>query len=128
MSKLLDEVKRAGVFYIATAEGDTPHVRPFGAIEEIDGKIYLVTGNTKAVFKQLTANPKVEFVGSYEDGSWIRVAGKVKRTSDIELKKKYLELRPTLQKIYKADDGVFEVLELENPVAEIHKGAEIIKL
>lgn len=24
--------------------------------------------------------------------------------------------------------GVFEVLELENPVAEIHKGAEIIKL
>ncbi|WP_296848864.1 hypothetical protein [Treponema sp.] len=35
MSKLLDEVKRAGVFYIATAEGDTPHVRPFGAIAEI---------------------------------------------------------------------------------------------
>ena len=128
MSKLVDEVKKAGVFYIATSENDTPHVRPFGAIEEIDGKIYLVTGNTKAVFKQLSANPKVEFVGSYEDGSWLRVWGKVKQTNDIELKKKYLELRPTLQKIYKADDGVFEVLELETPTAEIHRGSEIIKL
>ena len=49
MSKLLDEVKRAGVFYIATAEGDTPHVRPFGAIEEIDGKIYLESKSRIAV-------------------------------------------------------------------------------
>lgn len=128
MSKLLEEVKRAGVFYIATVDGDTPHVRPFGAIEEIDGKIYLVTGNKKDVFKQFIANPKVEFVGSYDDGSWIRVSGKVKRTSDIELKRKYLELRPTLQKIYSADDGIFEVFELADARGEIHSGAEITKI
>lgn len=65
MSKLLEEVKRAGVFYIATVDGDVPHVRPFGAIEEIDGKIYLVTGNNKAVFRQFIANPKVEFATSF---------------------------------------------------------------
>ena len=65
MSKLLEEVKRAGVFYIATVDGDVPHVRPFGAIEEIDGRIYLVTGNNKAVFRQFIANPKVEFATSF---------------------------------------------------------------
>lgn len=127
MSRLVDELKKAGVFYVATAENNIPHVRPFGAIEEINGKAYLVTGNTKAVFKQLESNPNVELSGLYEDGSWIRVSGKVTRTSGIELKEKYLELRPTLQKIYKADDGVFEVLELVDAQAEIHKGTEIIK-
>lgn len=128
MSKLLDLVKKAGVFYIASVDGDTPHVRPFGAIEEIDGKIYLVTGNKKEVFKQFVANPKIEFAGSFEDGSWIRVSGTVKRTFDTELKQKYLEARPSLQKIYKADDGIFEVFELVNPKAEIHKGKEIVKV
>ncbi|WP_407425979.1 pyridoxamine 5'-phosphate oxidase family protein [Treponema sp.] len=128
MSKLLDEVKKAGVFYIATADGNTPHVRPFGAIEEINGKIYLVTGNKKDVFRQFVANPKVEFVGSYDDGSWIRVSGNVKRTFDVELKKKYLELRPTLQKIYSADDGIFEVFELADAKGEIHSGAEVTKI
>lgn len=128
MSKLLEEVKRAGVFYIATVDGDVPHVRPFGAIEEIDGKIYLVTGNNKAVFRQLIANPKVEFVGSFEDSSWIRVSGKVRRTDDIKIKEKYLEIRPSLQKKYKADDGVFEVFELVEPVGYIYSGANITKI
>ena len=128
MSKLLEEVKRAGVFYIATVDGDVPHVRPFGAIEEIDGRIYLVTGNNKAVFRQLIANPKVEFVGSFEDSSWIRVSGKVRRTDDIKIKEKYLEIRPSLQKKYKADDGVFEVFELVEPVGYIYSGANITKI
>ena len=128
MSKLLEEVKRAGVFYIATVDGDVPHVRPFGAIEEIDGKIYLVTGNNKAVFRQLIANPKVEFAGSFEDSSWIRVSGKVRRTDDIKIKEKYLEIRPSLQKKYKADDGVFEVFELVEPVGYIYSGANITKI
>ena len=128
MSKLLEEVKRAGVFYIATVDGDVPHVRPFGVIEEIDGRIYLVTGNNKAVFRQLIANPKVEFVGSFEDSSWIRVSGKVRRTDDIKIKEKYLEIRPSLQKKYKADDGVFEVFELVEPVGYIYSGANITKI
>ena len=128
MSKLLEEVKRAGVFYIATVDGDVPHVRPFGAIEEIDGRIYLVTGNNKAVFRQFIANPKVEFAGTFEDSSWIRVAGKVRRTDDIKIKEKYLEIRPSLQKKYKADDGVFEVFELVEPVGYIYNGTNITKI
>ena len=128
MSKLLDSIKKAGVFFVATADGDEPHVRPFGAVEEIDGKIYLVTGNKKAVFRQFIANPKIEFAGIYEDGSWIRVSGRVRRTDDIKLKEKYLELRPTLQKIYKADDGIFEVFELVEPIGYIYSGTNVTKI
>ena len=34
-------------FYLATVEGDQPHVRPFGAVCEFEGKLYIVTNNKK---------------------------------------------------------------------------------
>ena len=128
MSKLFESIKKAGVFYIATVDKDQPHVRPFGAIEEISGKIYIVTGNTKAVFRQFIANPKVEFAGLYPDGSWIRVSAQVKRTDSQSLKEQFLELSPNLKKIYKADDGIFEVFELEEPVGYIYNGSNAVKI
>ena len=46
----LDE---AQVYYLATAEGDQPRVRPFGAVSEINGSAYICTNNTKPVYRQL---------------------------------------------------------------------------
>ncbi len=34
-------------FYLATVEGDQPHVRPFGAVCEFEGKLCIVTNNKK---------------------------------------------------------------------------------
>ena len=77
--------------------------------------------NQKAFFKQISANPKVESVASFEDHSWLRVTGtlSVPRCQK-KLQETYLSIRTSLQKIYKAGDGIFEVLELKNPVAELH--------
>ena len=43
-----------------------------------EGRLYLQTGNVKPVFKQMTANPKIELCTMGKDGtSWLRVAADV---------------------------------------------------
>ena len=50
----------AGNFYIATTEGDQPHVRPFDNAVVYEDKLYIGTNNTKKVYEQIKKNPKVE--------------------------------------------------------------------
>lgn len=57
----------SGVYYIATTDGDQPHVRPFDGAVVFDGKIYIGTVRTKDVFKQIEKNPKIE-IFSMESG------------------------------------------------------------
>ena len=62
MKKALEFLQESGTFYLATTEGDQPRVRPFGAVFEYEGKLYIVTNNTKKCFKQMLENPKVEIL------------------------------------------------------------------
>ena len=43
MEKVYEFLKNAGVYYIATVDGDQPHVRPFGTINIFEGKLYVQT-------------------------------------------------------------------------------------
>ena len=47
MKKAYDFLKACGVFYLATADGDQPRVRPFGAVAVFEERLYLITGNGK---------------------------------------------------------------------------------
>ena len=60
MNEVYEFLKQCGAYYLATAEGDQPRVRPFGTVDLFDGKIYIQTGKVKAVAKQLKSNSKVE--------------------------------------------------------------------
>ncbi len=73
MKRVYDFLKKAGVYYLATVEGDQPRVRPFGTVNEFDGKLYIQTGKVKPVSLQLAANPKAE-ICAFCEGAWIRVA------------------------------------------------------
>ena len=57
----------SGVFYIATTDGDQPHVRPFDGAVDFEGFVYIGTNRKKDVFKQFEKNPKVE-IFSMENG------------------------------------------------------------
>ena len=46
-------IRDAGVYFIATEDGDQPQVRPFNSAEIIDGELYLLTGKKKDVFDQM---------------------------------------------------------------------------
>ena len=66
-------LKEAGVYYLATVDGDQPRVRPFGTVDLFEDKLYIQTGKVKAVARQMKANPKVEISAMAQDGRWIRV-------------------------------------------------------
>ena len=60
MQEVQAYLKECGAFFIATADGDQPHVRPFGVSEIIDGRLYIMTGKVKDVYKQMAKNGKFE--------------------------------------------------------------------
>ena len=76
IKKVCDFLDEAQTYYLATAEGDQPRVRPFGTALLYDGKLYIQTGKVKAVSKQIAANPKVE-ICAFKDGKWLRLAGEL---------------------------------------------------
>ena len=117
MSKILEELKNVRTFYVATAEANgQPRVRPFGAVAEFEGKIYICTNNTKACYKQMIENPLTELCGMAPDGTWIRVTGKLVRDDRDEAREAMLQANEGLRGMYHIGDGIFEVLYLEDPV------------
>ena len=114
MNRIVEELKKAGVFYIATVEGDQPRVRPFGAVSEIDGCAYICTNNTKPVYQQLQANPKTEISAMLPGGEWLRISGNLVRDDRDEAREAMLKDNPSLGAMYHVGDGIFEVLRLEN--------------
>ncbi|WP_028235200.1 pyridoxamine 5'-phosphate oxidase family protein [Pseudobutyrivibrio sp. MD2005] len=116
MERVEKFLKEAGTYYLATVEGDQPRVRPFGTAHIIDGKLYIQTGKSKDVSKQIHNNPKVE-VCAFKDGKWLRVAGELVSDDRREVKQAMLDAYPSLQSMYSADDDNTEVLYFKNAVA-----------
>jgi uncharacterized pyridoxamine 5'-phosphate oxidase family protein len=119
MEEILKFLQDAKVFYLATAEGDQPRVRPMGFVMVYKNRLYFCTNNTKKMYQQMKANPKVEFCASGEGGKWLRICGKIAFDNERESKEKALESSPNLQRMYKADDGIFTLFYLENGEATI---------
>ena len=116
MDKVLKFLKDAETYYLATVEGDQPKVRPFGTAHVFEGKLYIQTGKVKDVSKQLHQNPKAE-ICAFKNGEWLRVSGKLIEDDRNEARQSMLDAYPSLQKMYKADDGNTEVLYFENATA-----------
>ena len=130
MEEVFDFLKKCGTFYIATEEGDQPRVRPFGAVNIFENKLYIQTGKVKNVSKQMEINPNVEICGAL-DGRWIRLSGKVVRDDRREAKISMLDSNPVLKNMYSADDDNTEVLYFKDAVATFYSFTEepkIIKL
>jgi uncharacterized pyridoxamine 5'-phosphate oxidase family protein len=120
MSKIVDLLKEAGVFYVATVDGDQPRVRPFGAVIEFQGHPYFCMNNKKNVFNQLLINPKTEICAMLPDRRWIRVVGTFVRDDNDAARAAMLESIPDLKNMYRVGDGLFEVFYLDHPVATVY--------
>ena len=66
----------AGVFWLATANGNQPKCRPLGLHLDLDGKFLFTVGDFKEVYRQLKANPLVEIVAINKQNDWLRLTGK----------------------------------------------------
>ncbi len=116
MKEVYDFLKAAETYYLATVDGDQPRVRPFGTADIFEDKLYIQTGKSKDVSKQIQANPKVE-VCAFKDGKWLRVAGKLVRDDRFEAKAHMLDAHPSLKAMYSAEDDNTEVLYFEDATA-----------
>ena len=118
IEKVCKFLEECGVYYLATAEGDQPRVRPFGTVMVYEGKLYIQTGKVKPVSHQLAANPKAEICG-FKDGKWIRVSGALVNDDRVEAKTAMLDKYPTLKGMYSAEDDNTQVLYFKNGEAVI---------
>ena len=116
MEKVYKFLKDAGVYYLATVEGDQPRVRPFGTANIFDGKLYIQTGKAKPCSRQILDNPKVE-ISAFHQGIWVRIAGELVEDDRIEAKKSMLDAYPNLRGMYDENDGNTQVFYFRNAVA-----------
>ncbi len=116
MKRVCEFLKEAGVYYLATVEGDQPRVRPFGTAHIFEDKLYIQTGKVKPVSKQIAANPKAELC-AFKDGTWVRIQCELVEDDRVEARKSMLDAYSDLRRMYDENDGNTQVLYLKNAVA-----------
>ncbi len=129
MERVEKFLKEAGTYYLATVDGDQPRVRPFGTVNNFEGKLYIQTGKSKDVSKQLHANPKAE-ICAFKDGDWIRIACELIEDDRREARASMLDAYPNLRGMYSEDDGNTEVFYMKDATATIAsftKAPEVIR-
>lgn len=127
MKEVYEFLKNSKVFYLATIDNDKPRVRPFGAINIYNDKLYIQTGKMKSVSKQMSVNPNVE-ICAMNNGKWIRIEAKVVSDDSLEAKISMLDNNPELKSMYSAEDSNTEVLYLKDAKATIYSFTESPKI
>lgn len=101
MSKAYDFLKQCGSFFVLTINGDSPAGRPFGAVMEVDGDLYLATNNFNQAHKQMRANPNVQIVAQKPNSrEWIRITGLATECHDQNLTAQMFAECPILSRHY----------------------------
>ncbi len=88
--------------YMATADGDQPHVRGMLMWYADKTGLYYNTGASKDLYRQMKANQKVEvcfFDPKSKGMNQMRVTGQVEFISDMKIREKLVEARPFLKQM-----------------------------
>lgn len=109
-------LKGAQTYYLATVDKDQPRVRPFGTATLFEDKIYVLTGKSKDVSKQLLNNAKFEISTMDTTGRWIRISGKLIEDNRVEVHEALLNDYPHLKNAYTVggDNTNALYMEIEN--------------
>jgi pyridoxamine 5'-phosphate oxidase len=90
--EILAFINKNPIAFMATAEGNKPHVRAMGTYSADETGIIFSMQTPKDVYKQLVNNPETE-ICYYADGLQVRVAGKMQEIKDQAVKEKITEKR-----------------------------------
>lgn len=119
MQEVYDFLKKCGTYYLATTEGNQPRVRPFGTVDVFEGRLYFQTGKVKKVSAQIQKNSKIELCAAQGD-DWLRVEATAVEDDRVEARQHMLDAYPSLQQMYKADDGNTQVFWLKDATATFY--------
>lgn len=116
MEEVLKFLQDCKVYFLATVDGDQPHVRPFGTYIIFEDKLYIQTGRAKDVAKQIATNPKAE-ICAFNGSEWIRIAATLVDDDRVEPKKAMLDANPSLRRMYDENDSNTVVYFLKDATA-----------
>ena len=126
VEKVIEFLDKAKVFYFLTTDGDQPRGRPFGFKILFDGKLYFGCGTFKSVFKQLTANKRVEVL-ALNGRQFLRYDGEATVVKDPALLAKVREMSPQLMEMYDKNGWEMGLFYLANGHAEIRGMMDVIE-
>lgn len=115
MKKVVEFLHTNPVQYVATVGRDgKAKCRPFMFIDEMDGKLWFCTNNTKDVYKDMQKNPYIEVSVSSPSYEWIRLHGKAVFENNMAAKELCMQ-NPIVKGQYQtADNPIFEVFYLDD--------------
>lgn len=90
--EILEFITKNRVGYLATVEGDKPHVRAMGTYRADEDGIIFSMQSPKDVYKQLVKNPEAE-ICYWAEGTQIRVSGRMEEIKDAKIKEEIVEAR-----------------------------------
>ncbi|MBE5784835.1 MAG: NimC/NimA family protein [Clostridiales bacterium] len=130
MTRAYTFLKECGIFYVLTVNEGRPAGRPFGALYEKDDRLYITTGRSKDVYRQIKACPQIELVGYNPlNGNWIRMDALAAECTDKSVREDMLDALPTLKKLYStAGNPEYVVFELKERRACINSAGKFVKV
>lgn len=123
-AKVNEFLDKAKTFMFLTTDGDQPKGRPFGFHMLVEDRLYFGCGTFKNVFKQLTANPKVEVL-AMNGGEFLRYDGTATVVKDDALLEKVRAAMPQIMALYDKNGWEMGLFYLENGHAEIRGMMEL---
>lgn len=120
MKEVVTFLQENPVQYLATIGRDgRAKCRPFMFAGALDGKLWFCTNHTKAVYKDMQANPYVELSVSSPAYAWIRLSGKAVFEDNMAAKELCMQ-NPIVKGQYgEATNPIFAVFYLEQAQAVI---------
>ncbi len=91
--EILDFITKHPTAFMATVDGQKPHVRAMGTYRADENGIIFSMQSPKDVYKQLQKNPEIELC-YWADGVQLRVGGRMEEITDPGVKKEIVEKRP----------------------------------
>ena len=123
MEEIYQFLKDCGTYFLATSDDGQPRVRPFGTINMYNNRLYIQTGKSKSVSRQLHKNPKLE-ICAIRGEKWLRLEATAAEDDDREARVSMLEAYPSLKSKYSPDDRNTEVWYLRNVTATLYSFTE----
>lgn len=122
MSKVYEFLKECVYFYVLTINGDFPAGRPFGAVMEYNGYLYISTNTGNQAHKQLRENGNIQILAKKEGTrEWLRITGKAVECNETKMKQMMLEECPILSTHFSsANDERYLLFQIEVLGTEFH--------
>ena len=111
MSGTLDFIRECGAFFVLSINDCFPAGRPFGAIMEHEGDLFISTNTSNRVHRQLRENGNMQIV-AMKAGSrcWVRVTGQAAECHDVAMKARMMEECPGLSAHFSSPEDAHFVL------------------